>query len=194
MKCGEPNPESSYQECERELEHPGSHQYLNTRWSRPEPADADRSVQELLDATRPRDTWGVDERRYPIVVIETATRIIWVDAENEDKALAYWGDDPTDLSLDGCEVLDGDLEFQRPDRWQRQDAFKAKRREPKIGPLLKCPGCDSESFRREWNHDPHRKCHGPIAWRVPRHGRAYREYQETPAFAGTLQGGGDDRG
>ncbi|MFE6903839.1 hypothetical protein ACFVFJ_44660 [Streptomyces sp. NPDC057717] len=194
MKCSESNPGSSYQECERDLEHSGDHKYLNTRWSRPEPVDADQDVQGLLDATRPQDTWGVDERSYPIVVIETTTRLIWVDAENEDQALAYWGNDPTDIDLDGANVLDGELEFQRPDRWQRQDAFRAKRFEAKIGPLLKCPGCDSEAFSREWIHDPHRKCHGPIAWRAPRHGRAYREHQQTPAFAGTRQAGGGDRG
>jgi hypothetical protein len=186
MKCVERNPESSYQECELELDHSGSHRYLSTKWSRPEPAEPDWDVQELLDTTLPRNAYGVEERSFPIVVVETVTRVIWVEAETEDQALAYWGDDPTDLSLDGSEVLDGSLEFERPDKWQRQAAFQANRFQSKIGPLVLCPGCGAEAFRRNWIHAPYRKCHGPIEWREsqssnPRF-RWRREFRSTPVY------------
>lgn len=184
MKCGEPKPGATFKDCDQELKHRGDHSYLGERWPRVQPTEPDWDVQELLDDTRPRDTWGVLERSFPIVVTETVTRIVWVTAESEDDALAYWGDDPTDLSMDGAEVLDGDLEFSRPDRWQRQAAFRANRFESKVGPLVPCPDCGAQAFRREWFHDPYRKCHGPIEWRQGGRGRAYREHHRTPVFDG----------
>ncbi|MFS8200516.1 hypothetical protein ACLVWQ_17740 (plasmid) [Streptomyces sp. CWNU-52B] len=186
MKCGEPNPSKTFADCDLELKHRDDHSYLGQRWPRVQPSEPDWDVQELLDDQTPRNAWGVMERSFPIIVTETVTRVVFVTAETEDQALAYWGDDPTDLSLDGSEVLDGSLEFERPDRWQRQDAFRAKRFESKIGPLVVCPGCGAEAFRREWMHNPMRKCHGPIEWREnpsakPRY-RWRREHRSTPAF------------
>jgi len=187
VKCGEPKPDSSYKSCDEELKHRGDHGYLGERWPRAQLAEPDWDVNELLDDQTPREAWGVMERSFPIIVTETVTRVIWVDAETEDQALAYWGDDPTDVSLDGTEVLDGSLEFERPDKWQRQAAFTANRFESKIGPLVPCPDCGKEAFRREWIHDPYRKCHGPIGWREskstnPRF-RWRREFQSTPAYS-----------
>jgi hypothetical protein len=189
MKCGEPKPDSSYETCDRDLKHVGDHSYLGRRWPRLKPADGDWDVNELLDNQTPRNAWGVMERSFPIVVTETITRLIWVEAETEDQALAYGGDDPTELPSGG-EVLDGSLEFERPDRWQRQAAFTPNRIESKIGPLVACPDCGAEALRREWLHNPMRKCHGPIEWREtsnpnPRW-RWRREYQSTPV-GGTLQ-------
>lgn len=181
MKCNEPMPGGSYQTCDRELKHSGPHGYLRDRWARPEPAEPDYDVQELLDRTAPRDAWGLDERSFPIIVTETVTRLLWVDAETEDDALAYWADDYSDISLKDAEVLDGYLEFERPDKYQRQEAFKANRVERKIGPLQKCSGCEATAFGREWLHDPYRKCHGPIAWRISL-GRPAREWHRGPAF------------
>lgn len=184
MKCGEPKPGSSYATCDNELKHRDDHTYLSERWPRVRPADPDEDVDVLLSrAARKAGAWGIEERSFPIVVTETIVRVIWVDAENEDQALAYWSEDPTDLPSDG-EVLDGSFEFERPDKWQRQAAFRANRFESKIGPLVLCPGCDAESFRREWMHNPLRKCHGPIEWREtglsnPRN-QWRREFKSTP--------------
>lgn len=187
MKCASPYPEGSYQECQRDLGHSGLHEYLGTTWPRLEPAELDPAIADLLAETMPPRTWGVDERSYPVVVVESRTHIVWVDAESEDEALAYWADDYADLRLDHSTVIDGDLDFQRPDQWQRQDALKATRLENRFGPLVKCPGCDAEAFRREWMHNPLRKCHGPIEWRKAYNGRAYREYRSTPVHTAREQ-------
>lgn len=185
MKCGEPMPGGSYQTCDRDLEHSGDHSYLRDRWARPETTEPNYEVLELLDDTAPRDAWGLLERSFPIIVTETVTRLLWVDAENEDKAVAYWADDYSDIPLKDSEVLDAYLEFERPDKYQRQDAFRSQgmsnRGVSKIGPFQKCPGCDSTAFGREWLHDPYRKCHGPIAWRLSV-GRPMREWRRGPAF------------
>jgi hypothetical protein len=186
MKCGEPMPGGSYQTCDRDLKHSGDHGYLRDRWPRLQPAEPNEDVREFLEDAIPANAWGVDERSYPIIVTETVTRVLWVDAENEDKALAYWADGGDFPSLENTEVLDGYLEFDRPDEFQRQEAFRAKRFEAKIGPLVPCPDCGKQAFRREWMHDPMRKCHGPIEWREtpskdPRF-RWRREYKSTPAY------------
>lgn len=185
MKCGEPMPDGSYQDCDRDLKHSGDHSYLNQRWPRLIPAEPDWEVQELLDTTAPRTAWGLQERSFPIIVTETIVRVLWVDAESEDDALAYWADDWSDIPLKNADVIDGSLDFERPDEFQRQDAFRANRQEQKIGPLIPCPGCGRESFRRAWFHDPYRKCHGPIVWKLlPGARRHMRDYQQTPAFSG----------
>lgn len=187
MKCGEPKPGDSWRSCERDLKHPGGHKYLNDTWPRLVPDGLDWDVQELLDTAAPRNAYGLMERSFPIVVTETTTRVIWVDAEDEDEALAYYADDYADVPLKDAEVLAGDLEFERPDKWQRQEAFRANRFESKIGPLVPCPDCGKQAFRREWYHDPYRKCHGPIDWRTVRTGRAYREHHSTPVFDAARQ-------
>jgi hypothetical protein len=188
MKCGETKPGSSYQTCDRDLKHSGDHAYLGDRWPRPELAEPDLDVDVLLSrAAREAGAWGVEQRSFPIVVTETITRVIWVEAETEDQALAYWGEDPSEMPSGG-EVLDGSLEFERPDNWQRQAAFRSRvnRFESKIGPLVPCPDCGAEAFRREWIHNPMRKCHGPIEWReTPSNNPRFqwrREFKSTPAF------------
>ncbi|RSN13787.1 hypothetical protein DMH25_08345 [Streptomyces sp. WAC 01325] len=184
MKCGEPKPGSSYATCNNKLKHRDDHTYLGDRWPRVRLAEPDEDIDVLLSrAAREAGAWGAEERSFPIVVTETIVRVIWVDAENEDQALAYWGEDPTDLPSDG-EVLDGSFEFERPDKWQRKAAFKATRFESKIGPLVPCPDCKAEAFCREWMHNPMRKCHGPIEWRETNSSNPRfqwrREYQVTP--------------
>jgi hypothetical protein len=185
MKCGEPKPGDSWRSCDKELKHAGSHRYLNESWPRPVPDGHDWDVQSLLEETLPRTAYGVNERSFPIIVTETVTRLLWVDAENEDDALAYWADDYSDIELKGTEVLDGYLEFERPDEDQRQEAFRSQansnRGDSKVGPLQKCPDCEATAFGREWLHDPYRKCHGPIAWRLSL-GRPMREWRRGPAF------------
>lgn len=187
MKCGEPKPGDSWRSCEKNLKHPGGHKYLNDTWPRPVPNDADPDVESLLDETRPANAWGLDERSFPIVVTETVTRIIWVDAENEDDALAYYADDYSDIDLKGTEVLDGYLEFERPDADQLQEAFRLNSGEPRVGPQIACPDCRQMSFRQVWFHDPYRKCHGPIVWKTSGLRRPMREHQQNPAFDAARQ-------
>jgi hypothetical protein len=179
-------PGGSYQTCDRDLKHPGDHSYLRERWPRPIPAEPDWDVQELIDRALSSSNGWYEGPSFPIIVTETVTRVLWVDAETEDDALAYWADDWTDIPLKDAEVIDGYLEFSRPDNEQRQEAFRSQgnRAERKIGPLQKCPGCDAQAFGREWLHDPYRKCHGPIAWRTSL-GRPRRDWQRTPAFTAT---------
>ncbi|MFI2184563.1 hypothetical protein [Streptomyces sioyaensis] len=179
MKCSEPYPEGSYEECQRDLGHSGQHDYLGTKWSRPEPVEPDLDVADLLERSKPPRTWGVDERSYPVVVVETITRIIWVDAESEDEALAYWDDDYADLDLKSSDLIDGELDFQRPDEWQRQDAVEHRHHGQKVGPELQCPDCRKLSFTRDLVHDPYHRCHGPITWRPTVRG-AYRDYVARP--------------
>ncbi|MYU24515.1 hypothetical protein [Streptomyces sp. SID8352] len=183
MKCGEPKPDGTYQTCDEELGHRGRHAYLGGSWPRVQPAAPDWDVNELLEDATPADAWGVNKRRFPIIVTETVTRVLWVDAETEDKALAYWADDYCDIPLKDAVVIDGYLDFERPDRHQREEAFRAAatRQERTIGPLIRCPGCGREEIRRAWFHDPYRKCHGPIQWEMTAVGRLRRAYRKTPA-------------
>lgn len=185
MKCNEPKPGDSWRTCELKLKHAGSHKYLNDRWPRPVLNLPDPEIEELLERTRPANTWGIEERKYPVVVVETVTRVLWVEAETEDDALAYWADDYTDIDLDRGHVLDGDLEFRRLEDYEREEAFRVEMGR-EFGPQLQCPDCRRLSFERAWFHDPYRKCHGPIVWRKnPGAVRAYREYEKTPVFDAT---------
>ena len=40
MKCNEPYPQGSYEECQLDLGHRGDHEYFGKKWARPEPAEA----------------------------------------------------------------------------------------------------------------------------------------------------------
>ncbi|MFD7541245.1 hypothetical protein [Streptomyces sp. NPDC059819] len=186
MKCGEPKPGSSYATCDKELHYTGDHEYLGQRWPRPVPARPDWDVNELLDAAVPRDCWDYTERSFPIVVVETVTRVIWVDAEDEDRALAYWNGDWSDIPLKDAYVIDGVLDLRRPEVWERKEAFASRGRGGKVGPQIACPDCGRLAFRREWFHDPMRKCHGPIEWRETRASqpalRWRREYKASPVY------------
>lgn len=180
MKCGEPKPGDSWRECDKGLKHRGDHRYLNESWPRLTPNEPDPDVEALLDSTKAARSWGLDERRFPIIVIETVTRVMWVDAENEDDALAMWSDDYSDIDLDGAEVLDGELEFRRLDDCER---INIQRSSP-IGPVVSCPGCGAFAMTRSWYHNPLRKCHGPIEWTEtkapnPKY-RWRRKFQATP--------------
>ncbi|MBB5108387.1 hypothetical protein [Streptomyces spectabilis] len=144
-------------------------------------AEPDPQVQELLDDSTPVNAWGINERSYPIIVTETITRVLFVQAENEDDALAYWVDDWTDIPLKEATVIEGYLEFERPDEFQRQEAFGANGGRPPVGPQIACPDCGGLAYRRSWFHDPYRKCHGPITWRTWL-GRVRRDHRQTSAF------------
>lgn len=179
MKCDEPKPGDTWRTCEKPLNHGGNHRYLNESWPRPVPTEPNPDVTALLDSTRPANAWGVDERSYPVIVVETTVRVLWVDAESEDDAVAYWADDYSDIPLKGADVLQCDLEFRRLDDVERHGVTHSGHAD--IGPALRCPGCGRESFRQAWFHDPMRKCHGPIVWKLlPGARRHIRDYQQTP--------------
>ncbi|MET9304949.1 hypothetical protein ABZX68_06370 [Streptomyces cellulosae] len=180
MKCGEPMPGSSYRTCDRNLRHNGDHSYLGDRWPRLVPAEPDWRIHELLEDAMSRSRTYTEGPSYPVIVTETVTRVIWVEAENEDEALAYYADDYTDVPLQDSEVLDADLEFERPDKYQREAAFRSACSGNRVGPLVACPGCGATAFRRAWFHNPYRKCHGPIQWRQGGHGRPMREFVAVP--------------
>lgn len=184
MKCGEPKPGGIYQNCDANLLHRGDHEYLGQKWPRPKPAEPDMDVEELIDSALSRSRELYEGPSYPVIVTETITRVLWVEAENEDRALHYWADDWSEVPLRDAEVLGCDLEFERPDKYQREDAFRSARGDRKVGPEIACPGCGRTAFRREWFHNPMRKCHGPIEWREtksssPRH-QWRREFRATP--------------
>jgi len=180
MKCGEPKPGSNYQTCDRDLLHRGDHAYLGERWARPVPAEPDADIHELLETALSRSKTWTEGPSFPVIVTETVTLVLWVEAEDEDQALAYYADDYADVPLRDAEVLDGCLEFERPDKYQREAAFRSARSGNKVGPLVACPDCGATSFRREWFHSPYRKCHGPIQWRQGGHGRPMREFVAAP--------------
>ncbi|MFI6491278.1 hypothetical protein [Streptomyces sp. NPDC050564] len=180
MKCGELKPGDSWRECDQKLKHSGPHRYLNESWPRVVPNEPNPDVEALLDRTKAARSWGLDERRYPIIVIETVTRLMWVDADDEDDALSLYADDYSDIDLDGTEVLDGELEFRRLDDIER---INLQRTSP-IGPVIACPECGDVAMTRRWYHNPLRKCHGPIEWtetRAPNpQYRWRRKFQATP--------------
>ncbi|MFF2651501.1 hypothetical protein [Streptomyces sp. NPDC058045] len=184
MKCLEPYPDGTYQECQLDLGHAGDHVYLDIRWPRPVPAEPDPAVEALI-VQAAAGTYGLDERAYPVVVEETVLRVIWVTAGDEDAAITYYGDDYTDVPLQNAHVLDGTLEFRRPDLFERQYAVNAEGHGRRSGPETACPDCGHTAFHRAWFHDPYRKCHGPIVWRPTLNGRrAYREHHATPVHQG----------
>lgn len=178
MNCAEPHPDRTYAGCDKELKHRGDHGYFGEYWPRVKPFRGDWDINELLDDATPRDMYDVMERSFPVVVTETTVRVIWVEAESEDDALGRhedgWDDDIRD-----AQVLDSSLEFSRPDRFQRSDAmiYAANRSDSRIGPLLACPDCGHQGFRRHRIlHNPWRKCHGQFTFRTGYNGRLIREF------------------
>lgn len=181
MKCSEPRPDSTYQECQRDLRHSGQHDYLGTKWSRPEPAEPDPNVEALLSKAAGLQAWDLEDREYPVVVEVTTRYVMWVSAPSEDDALAYYGDDPTDISLSGEVAIDGSIEVQRMDRFDYPEALATRHHGEAVGPKLQCPDCKALSFTRSTFHNPYRRCHGPITWRPWPSGKGVsRDYVTTP--------------
>ncbi|MGW6604855.1 hypothetical protein [Streptomyces sp. NPDC055036] len=93
----------------------------------------------------------------------------------------YWADGGDYPDLDSEQEIDGSLEFRRIDSYERSSLTGAL-----IGPSIVCPDCGKLAARREWFHNPYRKCHGPIEWRENVHARTLqwryrRESKATPA-------------
>lgn len=185
MKCEDPSPEGTYEECQLDLRHSGDHEYFGTKWPRLEPGELDPDVEALIDAgVNARRTWGLDDRTYPVVIERTITYVYWAEAASEEDALASIAGDTWEINLSNEESIDCSDEVRRIGEFERNDAFKA-RHFGRIGPEIRCPGCGRDSFRREWYHDPMRKCHGPIVWHEVAHAtqlswRYSRKHQATP--------------
>ncbi|MFB7219378.1 hypothetical protein [Streptomyces sp. NPDC056227] len=186
MKCNEPYPEGTYEECHLDLRHSGDHEYYGKAWPRLELGELDPDVDRLIRAgAKARHAWGMDDRTYPVVIERTITYVYWAEGESEEDALAAIDGDAWEISLDNEDSIDCSHEVRRIDKFERDDAFKA-RHYGDIGPQIQCPGCGKDSFRREWYHDPLRKCHGPIQWRENAHAtqlswRWRREHKATPS-------------
>lgn len=182
MKCGELNPESTYVECDRELLHDGAHARNGRKWPRTSPAELPEDIADLLEKTRPGHVWDVDERKFPVLVEVTTTYVVWVDAESEDEALDQLDGAEGDLDLSRETAIEGDLEVQRlGNTFLRAEVFRSRHaHRSKVGPRIACPDCGRLAFRREWFHNPYRKCHGPIVWFESSLGRPLREHQATP--------------
>lgn len=164
MKCNEPYPQGSYEECRLDLGHRGDHEYFDTKWSRPEPARPNEDVEAILDrADHETRAWGTEDRSYPVIIERTQVYVYWVDAETEDKALLYVNNNCWEISLDKEQPVNGWDEVRRVDDMERRDAFSNEQC-GFIGPRIACPDCGNLSMRREWNHNPLRKCHGSIEW------------------------------
>ncbi|MFD8949401.1 hypothetical protein ACFV0B_11160 [Streptomyces xanthophaeus] len=181
MKCGETNPDETYQECQKDLEHDGDHEYYSYRWPRPEPAELEEDVEDMILAGarslgRSRE-WDLNERDYYIAFEVTETFLVKVSAESEDEALAQFDDGEwPDFSRE--QSVNCSVDVRRPTEWERSDLDGAP-----LGPRIACPECGKLSMSPRWFHDPYRKCHGPIQWRPGYNGRAHREYMQTPVHA-----------
>ncbi|WP_326768591.1 hypothetical protein OG978_32370 [Streptomyces sp. NBC_01591] len=187
MKCEEQlyNDGETYssRDCQLQLGHAGHHEYFGQKYPRPVPAEPDTDVADLIErAARKHGAWDLDEMQWPIVVEVTSVYVIKAPGATEDEALQVWdnGDYP---DLDGEQAIDGGFEIRRVDRWQRSDVIRCS----PFGPQIQCPGCGELAMRREWFHDPFRKCHGPIEWRENAHARTLqwryrREFQATPGM------------
>lgn len=184
MNCDEPlytdGDDYSYRDCQLKLGHTGAHEYFGEKYPRPEPTEPNPDIADLIEqAAGKHRSWDLDERQWPIVVTVTSTYVIKAPGATEDEALKYWDGDYPDL--DGETTIDGDFEITRLDRWQRDSLTPYS----PFGPHIACPGCGKQAMRREWYHDPFRKCHGPIEWRENTHARALqwrysREHKATP--------------
>ncbi|MES9587785.1 hypothetical protein ABWK57_02625 [Streptomyces sp. NPDC094045] len=189
MNCDEPLylPGETYssRDCRLKLGHSGDHDYFGQTFSRPVPAEPDPAIADLIEqAARQRGAWDLDEMQWPIVVEVTSVYVIKAPGATEDDALKYWADGGDYPNLDGEQAIDGSLEIRRLDRWQRSDVIGSS----SFGPQIQCPGCGELAMRREWFHNPLRKCHGPIEWRENAHARSLqwrysREFKATPASA-----------
>lgn len=188
MKCEERYPEQyAYEECQRDLGHSGNHDYFGKTWARPEPAEPDEDIEVLLDrADRETRAWGTEDRSYPVVIERTVTYVYWVDAASEDDALKNVASDTWEIDLSKEPGIDCADEVRRLDQFERRDAFHSEMGY-EFGPRLQCPGCHRQSFRREWFHNPMRKCHGPIEWdeRTAASSPRYQWYRVHKAHAGS---------
>lgn len=186
MRCNEPYPQGTYEECNLDLGHRGDHEYYGKKWPRPEGAEPNPEIQAILDrAIHEARAWGADERSYPVVIERTQTYVVWVEGDCEDSALKNAADDCWEMDLDKESPIDGSDEVRRLDKYERQEAIRSEYGY-EYGPRIACPDCGKQSFSREWYHDPFRKCHGPIEWsEYPAPNPRYRWSRKHQAHPGT---------
>lgn len=172
MKCDEPYEGNEYQGCLKDLNHPGDHERYGTRW--PRPTATHELTDDLLDLIP--EKWDAHDRDYYIAFEVTNTYLVKVTAESEDAALKQYSDYADLPDLRHETAIDGDVTIRRPSQYERNEAMSGP-----IGPQIACPDCGKESFRRNWFHNPMRKCHGPIEWRESQNAnpkwRWQRQYQ-----------------
>ncbi|MFJ4852434.1 hypothetical protein [Streptomyces sp. NPDC088730] len=186
MKCDEPlslpGEDYSYRDCQLELGHAGDHDYLGQKFPRPVPGEGlDPEIANLIDQAAGRRAYDLHERQWPIVVEVTTVYVIKAPGGTEDEALKYWADGGDYPDLDGEQAIDGSFDIRRVDYFERSALAPTS----PFGPVIACPGCNAQAMRREWFHDPFRKCHGPIEWRENVHARTpryrySREFKATP--------------
>ncbi|MGW6872847.1 hypothetical protein ACWGHA_10990 [Streptomyces xanthophaeus] len=184
MKCAETNPDETYQECQKDLEHSGDHEYFSYRWPRPEPAELDEDVEGLLlEAERAfgrHKLWDLNNRDYYVAFEVTTTYLVRVAAESEDAALSQYDNTFEYPNFDHEDAVDGAVEVRRITEWERSDHEHAS----ELGPEIACPSCGRLSMHPRWFHDPLKKCHGPIQWiqHTPT-SRPYRDHVQAPVHA-----------
>lgn len=185
MNCDEPlyrdGEDYSSRDCQLKLGHSGDHDYFGEKFPRLELAEPDPDITNLIDAAaHKRGIWGLDEVQWPIVVEVTTVYVIKAPGATEDEALANYSDEYPDL--DGEHAIDGSFEVRRLDNWQHRDTLGTG----SFGPYIQCSGCGKLAMKREWYHNPLRKCHGPIQWHETQapslRYRYSREHKATPAY------------
>ncbi|MFJ9027596.1 hypothetical protein ACIRQP_03570 [Streptomyces sp. NPDC102274] len=184
MNCGEPlyldGEDYSSRDCQLKLGHSGAHEYFGgQKFPRPEPMVPDPDIEDLIEAgAKARAAWGMDEMQWPIVIEVTSVYVVKAPGATEDEALENWSDECPDL--DGEQAIDGGFEIRRLAHWQRRDTIGTA----PFGPQIQCPGCGKLAMKREWYHNPLRKCHGPIEWHETQaptlRWRYRREFKATP--------------
>ncbi|HEY9354075.1 MAG TPA: hypothetical protein VIP28_12525 [Nocardioides sp.] len=187
MKCDEPlfkdGDDDSFNFCTRDLGHPGAHEdSFRCRYPRPVPSgDAEEILDAIERAVPQHQRWDLDERDYYIKFAVTNVYLVKVSAESEDAALRQYEDycDFPDFSRE--HAIDGGVEISRPERWDLDNLKGAP-----FGPRVACPDCGALAMRREWMHNPYRRCHGPIKWRESKapslRYRYSREFKSAPVY------------
>jgi hypothetical protein len=119
------------------------------------PTEPDWEVNELLDAAVPAGSWGIEEPCFPIADVETITKVIWVDAENETTLSPTTAMTGRRSRLPDAQAIDGDLELRRPGKWERMEALASRVYDSKIGPQVACPAAGTTSPPTQtWSSQP----------------------------------------
>ena len=176
----------SYRECQLDLGHAGAHDYFGQKYPRPIPSGDAEEALDLIHRAAGRKAWDLNEREYYIAFEVTNVYLIKVSGESEDAALKSHSDycDFPDFSRE--QAIDGSVNIRRATHYELGDMAGSA-----FGPYIACPGCGQLSMRREWLHNPLRRCHGPIEWRESRapslQYRYRREYTWAPVYDAARQ-------
>ncbi|WP_328860918.1 hypothetical protein [Streptomyces sp. NBC_00306] len=192
MACNEPlyddeTPTISVRDCQLELGHPGAHEYFGKKYPRPVPSGEAEEALDLIHRAAGRQAWELDEREYYVAFEVTNVYLIKVSGEDEDAALKVYSDYDEFPDFSREQAIDGGVEIRRADRYELSNMTGAP-----FGPRIACPDCGREEMRREWAHNPLRRCHGPIEWRETQASnlqwRYRREFNWGPVYSPALAG------